>query len=82
METRKLADARGQGERDRQVSGSAHRATLDRLPERMHNLDAHPSAMRCLIVDDEAALRGMLRRVSERDGFACTEARSGAEAVA
>ncbi|MES2524365.1 MAG: HD domain-containing phosphohydrolase [Gemmatimonadota bacterium] len=38
-------------------------------------------AMRCLIVDDEPALRAILRRVLEADGFSCTEAESGVEAM-
>ncbi len=39
-------------------------------------------ARRCLIVDDEPALRAVLRRLMAAEGFACAEASSGAEAVA
>ncbi|HYW32779.1 MAG TPA: HD domain-containing phosphohydrolase [Gemmatimonas sp.] len=38
-------------------------------------------ATSCLIVDDEPALRTILRRVLEADGFACSEASSGVEAI-
>ena len=37
---------------------------------------------RCLIVDDEAALRAVLRRLMEAEGFQCDEASSGVEALA
>lgn len=88
METRKLADARERGERDRRdpydphERGASCRAIHDLPPDRMHDPGSVPSAMRCLIVDDEAALRGILRRVLEADGFECTEACSGVEALA
>lgn len=36
---------------------------------------------RCLIVDDEAPLRAILRRVMEAEGFECAEAPSGVEAL-
>jgi len=36
----------------------------------------------CLVVDDEPSLRDTLRRVLERQGFQCTVASSGVEAVA
>jgi putative two-component system response regulator len=36
----------------------------------------------CLIVDDEAPLRQMLRRILEQQGFICHDAASGVEAVA
>jgi putative two-component system response regulator len=36
---------------------------------------------RCLIVDDEAALRTVLRRLMEGEGFECREAPSGLEAL-
>lgn len=36
----------------------------------------------CLVVDDEAPLRAMLRAVVEADGFRCVEAASGEEALA
>jgi putative two-component system response regulator len=39
------------------------------------------SPRRCLIVDDEAPLRAILRRVMEADGFTCMEAPSGVEAL-
>ena len=37
---------------------------------------------RCLIVDDEAPLRALLRRLMEAEGFVCDEASSGDEALA
>lgn len=37
---------------------------------------------RCLIVDDEAPLRALLRRLMEAEGFTCDEASSGDEALA
>ncbi len=37
---------------------------------------------RCLIVDDEVALRAVLRRLMEAEGFRCEEASSGGEALA
>jgi response regulator RpfG family c-di-GMP phosphodiesterase len=37
---------------------------------------------RCLIVDDEPAMRSVLRRLMSADGFDCVEASSGAEALA
>src|SRR6187549_1296664 len=40
------------------------------------------SARRCLIVDDEAPLRALLRRLMEADGFVCVEASAGDEALA
>lgn len=39
-------------------------------------------ARRCLIVDDDPAMRTVLRRLMAAEGFACAEAGSGAEAVA
>lgn len=36
----------------------------------------------CLIVDDEAPLRAVLRRILEQQGFTCRDAASGVEAVA
>lgn len=36
---------------------------------------------RCLIVDDEAPLRAVLRRLMEAEGFRCDEASSGEEAL-
>jgi response regulator RpfG family c-di-GMP phosphodiesterase len=41
--------------------------------------DPHPC---CLIVDDEAPLRAVLRRILEQQGFVCRDAASGVEAVA
>ncbi|MBP6773492.1 MAG: response regulator [Gemmatimonadaceae bacterium] len=41
-----------------------------------------PGLKRCLIVDDEAPLRVLLRRLMEAEGFACDEASSGDEAMA
>ncbi len=38
--------------------------------------------LRCLIVDDEAPLRAVLRRILEQQGFHCRDAASGVEAVA
>jgi response regulator RpfG family c-di-GMP phosphodiesterase len=40
-----------------------------------------PQARRCLIVDDEAPLRAILRRLMEGEGFDCWEAPSGIEAL-
>jgi putative two-component system response regulator len=37
---------------------------------------------RCLIVDDEAPLRAVLRRILEQQGFDCDDAASGREAIA
>lgn len=37
---------------------------------------------RCLIVDDEPAMRTVLRRLMSAEGFACVEAASGLEAIA
>lgn len=39
------------------------------------------SPLRCIIVDDEAPLRAILRRVMEADGYECQEAPSGVEAL-
>ncbi len=36
---------------------------------------------RCIIVDDEASLRSILRRLMESEGFECVEAPSGVEAL-
>lgn len=36
---------------------------------------------RCLIVDDDAPLRALLRRVMEADGFACEEATTGLDGL-
>lgn len=40
-----------------------------------------PETRRCLIVDDEAPLRAILRRLMEGEGFTCLEAPSGVEAL-
>lgn len=37
--------------------------------------------MQCLIVDDEAPVRGVLRRLLRAEGFECSEAESGEEAL-
>ena len=37
--------------------------------------------MRCLLVDDDAGIRAVLRRVLQADGFDCAEAASGVEAI-
>ncbi len=39
------------------------------------------SGRHCLIVDDEAPLRAVLRRLMEAEGFRCDEASSGEEAL-
>jgi response regulator RpfG family c-di-GMP phosphodiesterase len=44
------------------------------------NADAAPT--RCLVVDDEPRLRQVLVRLMTRDGFDCTDAANGTEAVA
>lgn len=41
----------------------------------------NPDARRCIIVDDEAPLRSILRRLMEGEGFQCVEAPSGVEAL-
>lgn len=41
-----------------------------------------PEERSCLIVDDEPALRAVLRRILEQEGFQCREAASGVQAVA
>ncbi len=43
--------------------------------------DATKVTRTCLIVDDEATLRQVLRRLMESDGFDCAEAASGSEAA-
>ncbi|HKG92600.1 MAG TPA: HD domain-containing phosphohydrolase [Gemmatimonadaceae bacterium] len=40
------------------------------------------AGLRCLVVDDEARLRHVLARLMASDGFACSEAANGAEALA
>ncbi|MEP6833712.1 MAG: HD domain-containing phosphohydrolase [Gemmatimonas sp.] len=40
-----------------------------------------PDSRRCIIVDDEAPLRSILRRLMEGEGFECVEAPSGVEAL-
>ncbi len=44
--------------------------------------DAHLVGTRCLIVDDQAGVRAMLRRIMEDEGFSCIEAASGVDALA
>ena len=46
----------------------------------VHDATQYPTK-RCLIVDDQAGLRTVLRRILEADGFVCTEAESGIEAL-
>lgn len=41
-----------------------------------------PTATRCLVVDDDAQVRGALARVIQSQGLNCAEAASGAEALA
>ena len=36
---------------------------------------------RCLIVDDEASMRSIVRRLLQAEGFECLEASCGAEAL-
>src|SRR5579871_1313766 len=43
--------------------------------------DATKVTPTCLIVDDEAPLRQVLRRLMESDGFTCFEASTGADAL-
>src|SRR5438445_11815472 len=40
-----------------------------------------PNAVRCLVVDDEPRLRRVLVRLLEGEGFTCSEAGSGTEAL-
>jgi putative two-component system response regulator len=47
----------------------------------MSAVDRDPTPC-CLIVDDEAPLRAVLRRILEQQGFICRDAASGVEAVA
>src|SRR2546428_6617623 len=42
---------------------------------------ALPNAVKCLVVDDEPRLRRVLVRLLEGEGFACSEAGSGTEAL-
>lgn len=56
------------------------------IHDRRRNMNRRLSSLpgnqrRCLIVDDEAPLRTVLRRLMESDGFTCVEARSGEEAI-
>jgi putative two-component system response regulator len=44
--------------------------------------DAPEPPVTCLVVDDEAPLRTMLRRLLEQQGMRCRDAASGAEAIA
>jgi response regulator RpfG family c-di-GMP phosphodiesterase len=55
--------------------------SLHDAPERAVTLVASARPMRCLVVDDEASIRTLLRRVLEADGFDCAEASSGATAL-
>src|SRR5512142_822739 len=49
-------------------------------PVGSHAMEAR--RVRCLVVDDEARIRDVMARVLEGEGFECTEASSGPEAVA
>src|SRR5258708_33733428 len=40
-----------------------------------------PTAVKCLVVDDEPRLRRVLVRLLEGEGFSCAEAGSGTEAL-
>src|SRR2546422_11203890 len=40
-----------------------------------------PNAVKCLVVDDEPRLRRVLVRLLEGEGFTCSEAGSGTEAL-
>src|SRR5207249_9417851 len=40
-----------------------------------------PNAVKCLVVDDEPRLRRVLVRLLESEGFTCSEAGSGTEAL-
>ena len=80
-----LTAERGAGEPLRGATRS-ERSTNE--PERMDGqvsgIQATDGARdrRCLVVDDEPRLRQVLVRLMEADGFACTEAGTGTEALA
>jgi len=62
-------------------------ATRSLAPDPSSTLTLMPAVDRdptpcCLIVDDEAPLRAVLRRILEQQGFSCRDAASGVEAVA
>src|SRR6266700_901887 len=60
--------------------------TEGRLPSRASDLYVkrtmpQPNAVKCLVVDDEPRLRRVLVRLLEGEGFTCSEAGSGTEAL-
>src|SRR5437773_8822782 len=60
--------------------------TKARLPSRASDLYVkrtmpQPNAVKCLVVDDEPRLRRVLVRLLEGEGFTCSEAGSGTEAL-
>jgi len=69
-------------------SGACFRLTLPAFIESGHAMarafvdDERGSAMRALVVDDEAAIRRLLARLLERRGFEVCEAHSGEAALA
>lgn len=62
--------------------GPAGRTIPSRRPEVLAGHTVGPDySRRCLIVDDDAPLRVLLRRVMEADGFTCDEASNGVEGL-
>lgn len=47
----------------------------------MNDRDAHESAGRVLVVEDESVARKMLTRILTRDGYEVSEASGGEQAV-
>lgn len=45
------------------------------------NLQAHDSAVRILVIDDDHQVRGVIRRVLEQAGFMVVEANEGAQGL-
>lgn len=43
---------------------------------------AHPSPSRILVVDDEPAIRALLKKIIERRGYVVDDAKDGADAIA
>ena len=64
------------------MADAAARSQLRGLMMVFSTLPALNMERRCLIVDDEAPLRTVLRRLMEAEGFVCDEAASGVEALA
>jgi len=73
------------------VAGAATRSIPGSVTVMPRHSDATPArllnalageARRCLIVDDEPAMRAVLRRLMIADGFECIEVSSGVEALA